>query len=370
MLKVVFMTFLMIVAAIIVEMPAFAEESQEQYIVVVDDVLDISVRGYNDLKTSASVASDGSISFPYIGRVLVKDMSLSQIEKEISTKLANGYIKYPVVTVTLSTTKSLRFFVYGEVYTPGRYILEDNMTVLKALSLAGGITKDGLYGNIKLRRKQKGKQVYLEIPIIMNSNTNDESAGGDMPIQADDVLVVDHNKSIFICGEVLKPGKYTFEENMSVVKAISLAGGITPSGVGGNIKLIYKQQDERKCVEININLKNMHADGHSEGDVFVKPDANIVVERSNVFFVYGAVTKPGKFILEDNMTVLKAISLAEGFAKYGSPDRVKILRKVPGKASADYESIKVDMKSAINGHNGKDVSLEPDDIVIALEGML
>ncbi len=368
MLKVALITFFMISAAIMVEMPGFAEESQEQYIVAVDDVLDISVRDHDDLKTSASVASDGAISFPYIGRILVKGMSLSQIEKEISQKLADGYIKYPTVSVILSTTKSLRFFVYGEVYIPGRYILEDNMTVLKALSLAGGITKDGMYGNIKLRRKQKGKQTYQEIPIIMNGSTNDESAGGDMPIQVDDVLIVDHNKSFFVCGEVLKPGKYTYEEDMTVVQAISLAGGIAPSGVGGNIKLIHKRQDDQKRVEINVNLKSTPADGYSDGDVLVEPDDKIVVERSNMFFVYGAVTKPGKFILEDNMTVLKAISLAEGFAKYGSPDRVKIIRKVAGKT--DYESIKVDMKSAINGYNGKDVSLEPDDIVIALEGML
>ena len=369
MLKMVFVTFLVIVTAFAAEMPGFAQEHQEQYIVAVDDVLDISVRDHDDLKTSASVASDGAISFPYIGRVIVKGMSLSQIEKEISQKLADGYIKYPAVSVILSTTKSLRFFVYGEVYTPGRYILEDNMTVLKAISLAGGISKDGLYGNIKLRRKQKDKPEYQEIPIIINGGgTNDKNAGGDTPIQADDVLIVDHNKSFFVCGEVLKPGKYAFEEDMTVLKAISLAGGIAPSGVGGNIKLIHKREDDQRCVETNINLKNTTADGHSDGDMFVKPDDKVVVERSNVFFVYGAVTKPGKFILEGNMTVLKAISLAEGFAKYGSPDRVKIIRKVAGKA--DYESIKVDMKNAINGHNGKDVSLEPDDIVIALEGML
>lgn len=368
MVKKVFITFLMILTAFAAEMSGFAEEPQEQYKVAVDDVLDISVRGHDDLKTSASVASDGSISFPYVGRVIVKGMSLPQIEKEIAQTLADGYIKYPVVSVTLSTTKSLRFFVYGEVYTPGRYILEDNMTVLKALSLAGGIIKDGLYGNIKLRRKQKGKQTYQEIPIIMNGSTNEESAGGDMAILADDVLIVDHNKSFFVCGEVLRPGKYTLEDDMTVLKAISLAGGIAPSGVGGNIKLIHKREDDQRCAEVTINLKNTTTDGHSEGDMLVKPDDKIVVERSNVFFVYGAVTKPGKFILEGNMTVLKAISLAEGFAKYGSPDRVKIIRKVAGKA--DYESIKVDMKNAINGHNGKDVSLEPDDMVIALEGML
>lgn len=368
MLKKVFVLFLLLVAVLVVEAPGFADESHEQYTISVDDVLDISVRDHADLKTVAPVAADGTISFPYIGRVSVKGMSLPEIEKEISQKLAEGYIKYPAVSVALSTTKSLRYFVYGEVLKPGRYTLEDNTTVLKALSLAGGITPDGLYGNIKLKRKQKDKQEYMEFSVITNGDKKDNYAGGDMPVQVDDILVVERNKNFFVCGEVLRPGKYTLEDDMTVLKAISLAGGITQYGVCGNIKLIRKQEDDQRRVEIHINLKNAPTEGNSDGDMLIKSDDKIVVERSNVFFVYGAVVKPGKFILEDNMTVLKAVSLAEGFAKYGSPDRVKILRKVTGKA--DYESIKVDMKSAINGNVGKDVSLEPNDIVIASEGVL
>ena len=94
----------------------------------------------------------------------------------------------------------------------------------------------------------------------------------------------------------------------------------------------------------------------------------VVVERSKEFFVYGEVMKPGKFILEDNMTILRAISLAGGFAKYGSPDRVKILRTIPRKTA--YENVKVDMKGAVNGQPGKDIRLESGDIVIILEGIL
>lgn len=261
------------------------EPKEPQYTVGVDDVLNISVFGHDNLKTVANVAADGTISFPYIGIIYVKGLSLSEIEKEISKRLAAGYIKYPVVSATLSTSKSVKFFVYGEVKNPGRYVLEDNMTVLKAISAAGGITPDGLYGNVKLRRKQKDRPEYKEINIDLNntkeSSTKENSANGDMPIEAEDI---------------------------------------------------------------------------------------IVVERSKSFFVYGEVLKPGKFTLEDRTTVLKAISLAGGFAKYGSLDRVKILRTIPGKK--DYESIKVDMKGAVGGHHGKDIRLEPEDIVIVLEGIL
>jgi polysaccharide export outer membrane protein len=245
-----------------------------------DDVLNISVLGRDDLKSTVAVMSDGSISFPYIGTINVKGMTVEEIKKEITEKLASGYVTYPVVSVLISSSKSLSFFVYGQVLVPGRFTLEDNMTVLKALSLARGITPDGLYGNIRLKRKRRDKDGYTEI-VINLKRKGKGNTGGDTQLQSDDLIIVERNKD---------------------------------------------------------------------------------------FFVYGEVIKPGKFTLEDNMTVLKALSLAGGFTKYGSSDKVKILRTVPGKT--EYESIKIDMKAAVKGQAGKDIHLEPDDILVVSEGLL
>ncbi|MCF6158934.1 MAG: sugar transporter [wastewater metagenome] len=260
--------------------PNYASESKGQYTVGVNDVLEINVLGHENLKTVARVATDGSISFPYIGVFSVEGMTLAEIEEGISKKLGEGYIKYAVVSVTLSSYKNMKFYVYGEVKTPGVYDLEDKTTVLKAITEAGGITQEGLYGSVKLRRKRRDKPGYREFYInLKDSRRSDLNA--DLPLESEDIIVVEMSKS---------------------------------------------------------------------------------------FFVYGEVLNPGKFTLEDNMTVLKAISLSGGFAKYGSPDKVKILRTIPGKS--EYASIKVDMKGAVKGHTGKDIRLEPDDIVIVQEGIL
>ncbi|MFN3532577.1 MAG: polysaccharide biosynthesis/export family protein [Candidatus Brocadia sp.] len=281
MIKNIIVVFVISLSTFVTSTLCYADELKEQeYTVGAGDVLNINVLGHEDLKTVAIVAADGSISFPYIGTVYVKGMSLSEIEKEIAKRLASGYIKYPVVSVTLSTSKSMKFFVFGEVKNPGRYVLEDSMTVLKAISAAGGITPEGFYGDVKVRRRQKNKKEYKEINIYLK-NTKEGGMNGDMPIEPEDI---------------------------------------------------------------------------------------VVVERSKSFFVYGEVLKPGKFTLEEGTTVLKAISLAGGFAKYGSLDRVKILRTIPGKA--EYASIKVDMKGAVSGQVGKDIRLEPEDIVVVLEGIL
>jgi polysaccharide export outer membrane protein len=121
-----------------------------QYTVGIDDVLDISILQPEKLLTTVTVAPDGSISFPYIGNVQVKGMGLSAIQEDIQAKLADGYMKYPVVSVSLKASRSRKFFIYGEVIRPGAYPIEEKVTVLKAISMAGGFTRFGSSSRVKI----------------------------------------------------------------------------------------------------------------------------------------------------------------------------------------------------------------------------
>lgn len=233
----------------------YADESNEQqYTVGLGDVLDINVLGHDELKTIAPVTSDGSISFPYIGSINVKGLSLSDIEKEISKRLSSSYIKYPVVSVTLTSYEAVNFFVYGEVKNPGKFILESNMTVLKAISTAGGITADGLYGKVKLRRKQKGGKEYKEITLDLK-NTTESTMNCDMPIEDEDIIVVERSKDFFVYGEVMRPGKYTLEDNMTVLRAISVAGGFAKFGSPDRVKILRTVPGKVGYENIKVDIK-------------------------------------------------------------------------------------------------------------------
>lgn len=274
------MTILLLSACIFIAPSAnYADESNGHYVVGIDDVLEIKVQGHSNLDTTTLVASDGSISFPYIGSIPVKGMSLSEVEGEISKRLADGYIKYPVVSVKMSTSKSLKFFVCGEVKTPGRYVLEDNMTVLKAISAAGGITPDGLYGNVKLRRRQKDKEEYKEIDIYLK-NGKAGHASGDTPLQAEDIVIVERNKDFFVYGEVLKPGKYTLEDNMTVLKAISLAGGFAKYGSPDRVKVLRTVPGKSDYESIKVDVKGA-VSGQVSKDIRLLPN-DIVVASEGV----------------------------------------------------------------------------------------
>ncbi|MBE7445030.1 MAG: SLBB domain-containing protein [Planctomycetia bacterium] len=237
-------------------LPYYADEPKDkQYTVGLGDVLDINVLDHAELKTKAPVTSDGSISFPYIGSINVKGLGLTDIEKEITKRLSSSYIKYPVVSVTLTSYEAVKFYVYGEVKNPGRFVLESSMTVLKAISAAGGITPDGLYGEVKLRRKQKGGHEYKEINVDLK-NTVESNKNCDMLIEDEDIVVVERSKDFFVYGEVAKPGKYTLEDNTTVLKAISIAGGFAKFGSPDRVRILRTVPGKVGYENIKVDIKS------------------------------------------------------------------------------------------------------------------
>jgi polysaccharide export outer membrane protein len=160
-----------------------------EYRVGVGDILEISVIQPEPIMNLSPVASDGTITFPYIGNVSVKGMLLGDVQNDIQARLADGYMKYPVVSVTLKESRSRKFFVYGEVMRPGTFPLEDNTTVLKAISIAGGITKFGSTSRVKILRPYKDKPGYESIKVNMGAAMKG-SADSDVVIQPEDIVVV------------------------------------------------------------------------------------------------------------------------------------------------------------------------------------
>ncbi|MDE2222082.1 MAG: polysaccharide export protein [Candidatus Omnitrophica bacterium] len=164
------------------------------YAIGVDDILTIDVLQPEKIESNVTVSPDGNISFPYIGSIPVKGRSLSEVEQDIQTRLASGYLKYPLVVVYLKQSRSRRFFVYGEVNHPGPYQLEDNTTVLRAISMAGGFTRFGSASSVKVLRPKKGAAGYETIQIniraVMHGNSEEDVIlkPGDMVVVSEGVF--------------------------------------------------------------------------------------------------------------------------------------------------------------------------------------
>ncbi len=142
---------LSLVAAAALALAPSGAAAQQEYVIGEGDLLRITVYDNPDLASEARV-NDGKITFPLIGEVFINDMTVSEVEKKITSQLADGYIMKPHVAVFILEFRKT-VYVNGEVRNPGAYKLTKGLTVLKVITLAGGLTGKAAENRTKIIRK-------------------------------------------------------------------------------------------------------------------------------------------------------------------------------------------------------------------------
>jgi polysaccharide biosynthesis/export protein len=145
---------------------SFAEEKATEqkvtasnpYLIGPDDVLNIFVWKEAELTQDITVMPDGMITYPLIGEIAAQGQTVTGLKEKIAEKL-KSFISSPEVTVIIKESRSRRIYTIGKVNKPGPYQLAPSMTVLQALSTAGGFTEWADTKSIMIVRRDKGKEV-------------------------------------------------------------------------------------------------------------------------------------------------------------------------------------------------------------------
>jgi polysaccharide export outer membrane protein len=137
-----------------------AERPGKSYKILPGDVLQVSVWKEEDLQLDLLVRPDGAISFPLAGEISTRGKSVSDIQAELTQRLAR-YITEPVVTVSIQEVLGNKIYVLGQVNDPGTFIVNPQVDVLQALAMAGGTTPFAELDNIKILRRSNGQQSAL-----------------------------------------------------------------------------------------------------------------------------------------------------------------------------------------------------------------
>ena len=141
--------------------------AQEDYVLGPEDVISVTVWGHNDLTRELQISLDGTISFPLIGNITAQGQTTKSLEQDIAARLADGYIVGPQLTVSVTEYRSQKFFIFGEVTSPGKFDLEPGITVLMAISMGGGLTPKAAPKRTKIIRQVEGTE--KEIAVTMNT---------------------------------------------------------------------------------------------------------------------------------------------------------------------------------------------------------
>ncbi len=148
-----------------------------------NDLLEVRVSQETDLSGVYRLDTSGSIDFPLCGKVVVGGSTAAQAAEAINTCLKNGFVRRPQVSAWVKEFNSKKVFVFGEVSKPGSFVYEEGMTIIHAISQAGGLTRSAAKNSVNVTRVVDGKEVKLPVKvedIVIGRERNFHLVPGDI----------------------------------------------------------------------------------------------------------------------------------------------------------------------------------------------
>jgi len=247
-----------------------AGAAEEPYVIGAEDVLDIQVWDNKDLNQVTFVRPDGKISLPLVGEIQASGKTV----QGLSTDLVAAYgktVKEPAVTVIVREIKSRPVYFIGGFGKPGPLQLTRDLNMLQALGILGGVLPAADAEKGYLLRGGK------RIPINFETLVKKGDLSQNPRLEPGDTVVAPIADVVYVQGEVKGPGVVKYTNDLTVVKAITLTGGLTPLAASGRVDLV-RTEGEKK-VRIRIDLDKMLRAPEENPDMRLRPDDIIFVPQ-------------------------------------------------------------------------------------------
>ena len=256
---------------------AGAPASDGEYEVGAGDVLEINVFGNDDLSRIPTVQTNGAVSLPLLGEVQVSGLTVAEVKRKVTNLLAKDYLINPQVEVKVKEYQSQYISVVGEVNNPGRKPIRGRMRLLDALIESGGF-KQSSSGEVLITRTDGSfddgkKSITVR---ISQSATIQDQINLELPLKNGDIIGALPKSYVTVDGEVNKPGRYAIEADLTVIGAISLAGGPTRFG-SGSAKVRRNDPATGKIVVIEVDTKAVR--NGKKPDVTLLPNDIVSISR-------------------------------------------------------------------------------------------
>jgi polysaccharide export outer membrane protein len=214
------------------------------------DAVKVTVFQNPDFNTETRLSERGTVVFPLIGEMKFNGLTPAQAGTQIAEALKRGkYINNPQVTVQLMAVRSRQVAVLGEVARPGKYALDDNSSRLTdILAVAGGVTPAAA-DTVTVLVSRGDKLEKREIDV--SAMARDGNLGSNLQIEGGDTIYVQRAPVFYIYGEVQRAGSYRLSNNMSVMQALSLGGGVTLRGTERGM-MIHRRSGDGKVQKVEV----------------------------------------------------------------------------------------------------------------------
>ena len=315
------------------------EPGAPEYRIGASDLVGVSVFGAPELNRLVRVSASGKISLPLLGEFLAAGETPRGLETSIADRLRAHYMKDPQVSVFVQDMQSHGVSVFGAVMKPGVYQIRGVASLVEVLSLSGGIAPDAGDTVIVVR----GSEAPATTRVATSSSSapgGTSTAGPDggagiasngatavagetievslaqlldradlqdnILIYPGDVVKVTRGGTVYVVGEVHKPGGYvlTANQKISVLQALALAQGLTSTAARSRTVIIHTDPTTGQRSEIPINL----------GKILNGKAEDPQLESNDIVFVPNSVARAGFYRGTDAV-----VALATGLAIYHLP---------------------------------------------------
>jgi polysaccharide export outer membrane protein len=246
----------------------------------IGDLIEVVVFGVPDLSTKTRISGSGDVYLPLIDYVHIADMTTDEAQGLIQKRLeAGGFVRGPHVSIFVDESASQSVTVIGEVNRPGPYPATGDRRLFDLISTAGGLT-DKAGRNVTVEhRGTPGERVQLQL----SSNLAEDSKN-NVDVFPGDTIIVSRAGIVYVVGDVNRPSGFMIEDtNLSVLKALALAGGSTRTSALNKTKIL--RQTPNGIQEIPINLKK----------VLYNKAPDVAMVKGDVLFVPGSAAKAAAY---------------------------------------------------------------------------
>jgi len=281
----------------------------QTYKIGIDDVVIIRVFGHPELSREAPVSSSGNIRLPFFDEIPAVCLTETELAELIASKLKK-YLRDPQVDVIVKEYRSQPVAVMGAVTHPGRFQLQRRVRLLELLSYAGGpapnagstlfiihdTDKTSCDKALASEKDTSGAASPVSTPgaaagpvdpevkaILSSYKLRDLLVGSPESnrfVEPGDIISIPEADQIFITGSVVRPGAMPLRSNLTLLNAISMAGGFGPEASRKNVRLIRHDPNSSTRTETVLNVEDIEK--RRAEDILLQPNDVVTVQSSAV----------------------------------------------------------------------------------------
>lgn len=258
----------------VMPLPASAQAppgpQDKDYIIGPEDVLEIQVWGNKDLNQVVFVRPDGRTSLPLVGEIGVSGKTVQALQDHL-TNVYEKTVKGAVVTVIVKEIRSRPVYFIGGFGKPGVMQLTRELTLLQAISVIGGVVPnaDGEKGFV-LRGDKR-------IPIDFNRLVQRGDLSQNPKLEPGDSVVVPLADAVYVNGEVKLPGAVKYSGDLTILKALTQVGGLTPLAAAGRVDVLRGNAEKKERIRVDVDKMMRSPDENP--DIRLQPNDIIFVPQ-------------------------------------------------------------------------------------------